>query len=317
VLVIALIVSLAWKLTPVGARLNSQWPAPLEREIWSFSAAAIGVLLLEFLLGQIDKVALGVFRGARQVGVYSVAASVVGYVGIILVSVNQVFSPVIADLHTRNEIHMLGRLYRALAKWLLGLTLPLAITVMVFAVPILRIFGHDFEAGWPILIIGTAGQLVNCGVGSVGLLLLMSGNQNRLLRVQMGMAFVITVASLALIPRWGIIGAAIAAAITNAGTNICNLVQVRRVLGLSPFSRSYVRLLVPAALSLLAAILVKMQSNVFRHDYLAIAAGLAASYTVFAAAVLGTGLDKDDRIVTDALLLRLKRTIRFGPGVPE
>jgi O-antigen/teichoic acid export membrane protein len=308
-LVIALIVSLVWKLTPVGARLNSQWPAPLQREIWSFSAAAICVLLLEFLLGQVDKAALGFFRGAREVGIYSVAASVVAYVGIILVSVNQVFSPVIADLHTRNELHMLGRLYRALAKWLLGLTLPLAITVMVFALPILRIFGHDFEAGWPILMIGTVGQLVNCGVGSVGLLLLMSGNQNRLLRVQIGMAFVITVASLAFIPRWGIVGAAIAAAITNAGTNICNLLQVRKVLGLSPFSRSYVRLVIPAGLSSTAAILLKMKADLFHHDYVTVAAALIASYLVFTGTILVTGLDEDDRIVLDALMLRIRRSI--------
>ena len=84
----------------------------------------------------------------------------------------------------------------------------------------MRIFGPDFEAGWPILIIGCIAQLVNCGVGSVGYLLLMSGQQRRLIRIQMVMACVMIALSLFLIPSWGLVGAATAAALTNAMSNI-------------------------------------------------------------------------------------------------
>ena len=221
----------------------------------------------------------------------------------------------IADLHTRKQTVMLQRLYKALTKWILGMTLPLAITVMVYAKPLLRIFGHDFEAGWPILIIGTIGQLINCGVGSVGLLLLMSGNQHRLLRVQTIMATVMTVVSAALVPMWGIVGAAVAAAITNAGTNAWNLLEVRRALHLSPFSRSYLRLFVPTVAALLAAILVKSQSSVFPHDWLAIGTGLIGSYLVFAGTVAALGLDEDDRLVANALWSRLRRSVPGGKGM--
>ena len=47
--------------------------------------------------------------------------------------------------------------------------------MIIFAPALMRIFGPDFEVGWPVLVIGTLGQLVNCAVGSVGYLLLMSG----------------------------------------------------------------------------------------------------------------------------------------------
>ena len=59
-------------------------------------------------------------------------------------------------------------MYHTLTKWIFGLTLPLAAMIMIFSVPIMRIFGHDFEPGWIILVIGTIGQLVNAGVGSSG-----------------------------------------------------------------------------------------------------------------------------------------------------
>jgi O-antigen/teichoic acid export membrane protein len=281
----------------------------LEREVWSFSAAAMGILLLEFLMSQVDKIALGYYLGARNVGIYSVAAAMVAYVTLILNSVNQVFSPMIADLHARGDNAMLGRLYKALTKWMLGLTLPLAITVIVYARPLMRIFGHDFEGGWPILIIGTTGQLVNCGVGSVGLLLLMSGNQRRLLKVQASMAGFMTVANIALIPIWGIVGAAMAAAITNAGTNAWNLLEVRKVLGFSPFSRSYARLFFPGVAAVLVAILLKHEAGIFRHDWLAIGASIFGTYAAFAGVVAALGLDEDDRLIAGAMWGRIRQSL--------
>jgi O-antigen/teichoic acid export membrane protein len=314
-LVVALLLSAVWRFTPVEARFSFHWPLPLQREIWSFSRAVMGLGLLQFLMAQMDKVALGFYRGAREVGIYSISAAVVAYISLILNSVNQVFSPMIADLHTRKDFAMLGRLYRALTKWIMGLTLPLAITVMVYASSILRIFGHDFETGWPVLIIGTVGQLVNCGVGSVGVILLMSGNQQRLLRVQMVMAAVMTMASVALVPVWGIFGASIAAAITNVGTNAWNLLEVRKALGLTPFSRSYLRLLGPTLVTTLVALGLKREAYLFRHDWLTIGVSLVASYGVFAAAVAALGLDADDRLVAKAMWARVRRSVPAVEGL--
>lgn len=306
-LVIVLLLLFVWKLTPKEARVLLPLPAFLERQVWSFSAAAAGILLLEYLMAQVDKIALGFYLDPRSVGIYSVSAAVVAYETLILNSVNQVFSPIIADLHSRGDSAMLERLYKSLTKWVFGLTLPLAITVMVFAHPILRMFGHDFEAGWPILIIGTVGQLVNCGVGSVGLLLMMSGNQRRLLKVQTYMALVMAIGNVVFIPVWGIVGAAVASAITNAGLNMWNLLNVRKALGLSPFSRSFARLLSPALASTLLALILGREQNLFRHDWIAIGVSVVAIYGAFAAVTAALGLDADDRLIMRAMWNRIRR----------
>lgn len=309
VLVILLLLFTIWKDTPREARSLWPWPRRLETEVWSFSAFAVVNLFLEFLMAHFDKVALGFYLGALKVGIYSVAAGVVAYVSLVLTSINQVFSPMIADLHARGDYPMLGRLYRALTKWVLGLTLPLAITLIAFARPFMRIFGHDFEAGWPILIIGTGGQLVNCAVGSVGLLLWMSGNQRVLLKVQALMAAFMIVANIALIPIWGIVGAAVAAAATNAGTNVLNLLAVRRVLGLSPFSGSITRLTLPTLGSVLVALMIRAKLAPLGHDWLWIGLGLLATYGVFAAVTAAVGVDSDDRLVLGAVWSRVRKRV--------
>jgi len=306
VVVLALLISLAWRLTPVAARSPDVTKLSIEPEVWSFSAAMFGVGLMEFLMGQTDRVALGYYRGAHDVGIYAVAAALVAYETILLQSVNQIFAPVIADIHTRGDNALLGRLFQTLTKWMLGLTFPLAIVMIIYARPIMGIFGHDFAAGWPILVIGTCGQLVNCGVGSVGCILLMSGNQRRLIRVQATMAATMVVLCVWLVPLWGAWGAAVAAAVTNAGTNAWNLVEVRAALKLSPYNRSYLKLLPPIGGALLVALLASKASVFIRADWVLILAAVALAYGAFSAVAFVMGLDADDRLIANAVWTRVR-----------
>jgi len=306
---VALLVSLVWRLTPVAARSLDVTKLLIEKEVWLFSAAIFGIGLMEFLIAQTDRVALGYYHGAHLVGIYSVAAALIAYEPIILQSVNQIFAPVIADVHTRGEHALLKRLFQTLTKWMLGLTFPLAIMVIAYAQPIMRIFGRDFEAGWPILVVGTCGQLVNCAVGSVGYILLMSGNQRRLVRVQVVMAIVMVVLCFQLVPHWGAIGAAVAAAITNAGTNAWNLLEVRRGLHLSPYNRSYLKLIPPAVSAMLVVLMIRRLSVFAGHDLAGIAVALLLAYGIFSVVVFAMGLDADDSLIADAVWTRVRASL--------
>jgi O-antigen/teichoic acid export membrane protein len=312
--VLSMLFAAAWRLTPPAARkLPSSLP-PFPREVLSFSAAVYGIDFLKFLLSQSDKILIGFYLNARDVGVYAVSATIVAYVTIVLQSVNQIFSPTIADLHTSGQHLLLGRLFQTLTKWIIGLTLPLASVVIIFARPVLSIFGHDFERGWPILIVGTLGQLVSSGVGSVGFLLLMSGNQVRLIRVQIVMTVVMLMGSIALVPVWGIFGAAVAAAVTNAGTNFWNLREVRSALGFSPYNRSYFRLVMPAIAMLAVVLATKMLLPVVHPQWVVIVLAVSLAYLVFVGVILAFGLDADDRLIVRAIVDRGRLIFKKATG---
>lgn len=304
--VLVLLALLVWKLTPATARHILGPLPPLETQVLSFGAAVFGIALMEFLLGQIDKILIGFYINAREVGIYAVAAAIVAFVPVALQSVNQIFSPTIADLHTRGEQELLGRLFQTLTKWILAFTLPLATAVIVFARPLMLIFGRDFEAGWIVLVIGTLGQLINCGTGSVGYMLLMSGNQNRLIKVQAVMTAVMVALNIVLIPRWGILGAAIAAAVTTIGTNVWNLSEVRKSLALSPYNRSYLHLVPAAGAMVLVILALKRISAGNFPQVLTIIASTIVAYLVFLGVLLLFGLDPDDRLVWDAVRSKLR-----------
>jgi O-antigen/teichoic acid export membrane protein len=320
VVVSILLLAAVWRLTPKPFNRAST-SVPMEREVFWFSAAAFGVSLLEFVLGQSDKILLGVFVDVRQVGIYSVAVTLVAFVPVALQSVNQIFSPTIADLHARGDRMLLGRLFQTLTKWILGSTLPLALVMIVFAKPLMRLFGPAFEAGWLVLTVGTLGQLVNAGVGSVGYLLLMSGNQARLIRVQAIMSVFMVTATFGLVRPFGMVGAALAAALTNALSNYLYLRQVRTALQLSPYNRSYVRLLGPFLASLVVTVglrLLVRSSNLHLHpEWLWIGIALVIAYASFFGLALLAGLDKDDKMIVTAIRNRVLGAMGRTPSLQQ
>lgn len=306
---VVVLIVLAWvahRLTPSAARFSFRPIHTPPKEMFSFASAALVMDVVGFLYTQTDKVILGFYLNARAVGIYAVAATIVAFLPITLQSVNQIFSPTIADLHARGESGMLNRLFQILTKWTFGLTLPLAVVVLIFSRVFMRVFGHDFEVGWVILVIGALAQLVNCAVGSVGYLLLMSGNEKRLVRIQMVMAVVTVSSCLVLVPRWGMAGAAVAAALGNAGTNAWCLLEVKKLLGVFPYNRGYWRLLVPGVATIVAAVGLRIALRPVRPDILTVVVATAAVYTVFLGTVLITGLEADDRLIAAAIWSRVR-----------
>ncbi len=120
------------------------------------------------------------------------------------------------------------------------------------------------------------------------------------------MACLMVILSVTLVPAWGIVGAAVAAAITNVGVNTWNLLEVRKALGISPYNRGYLRLVPPTIAALIVTLSVKRYSHVLNRDWLAVGVALGLAYCLFAAIVLMTGLDDDDRLIATAMWSRIR-----------
>jgi O-antigen/teichoic acid export membrane protein len=309
-LVLGLLARAVWQLTPRTASqpLSTQnTRVPLfEKEVMSFAFVLFGMQALEFTSGQSDRIMLGIYLNAREVGIYSVAATMVGFVGLFLQSINQIFAPTIAELFAKGEHDLLLRLYQTLTKWSLGLTIPLALGIMIFANPLMAVFGPDFKEGWPVLAIATVGQLVSCGVGSVGLLLLMSDQQKRMVRAQAITVFLTLGLNFLLIPRIGLIGAAIASAATNASLNLLWFRDVRIRLKLFPSTRGYVSLLLPTAATLVALVMVREFLKLRAPDIVIVAIGLSAGYVAFALSAARFSMEPQDKMLAASAYARIR-----------
>jgi hypothetical protein len=96
---------------------------------------------------------------------------------------------------------------------------------------------------------------VNVATGSVGFVLIMTGfTLLDLLDNALGIALLVAAAAV-LTATFGIDGTAVAAAVSIASVNLLRLAQVRRRVGIQPYERDYLRLVLPAGAAAAAAVI--------------------------------------------------------------
>jgi O-antigen/teichoic acid export membrane protein len=172
------------------------------------------------VLNQTDTLMIGAMLNPESVGIYSAAFKTAAWVNFILASVNAIAAPMFAALYAQGKQAELQQLVSMIARWIFYPALTVAVGISLFAEPILGLFGPEFTAAKWAMIMLAIGQLVNVGAGSVGYLLNMTGHHNQC-------AFVVgcsAVLNLGLnwigIPQFGILGAALATAISMSLWNV-------------------------------------------------------------------------------------------------
>jgi O-antigen/teichoic acid export membrane protein len=149
-------------------------------------------------------------------------------------SVNSVVAPIIAELHSKGESK---RLQRVLTLSVSGVSLY-ALAALVFIVFagrfILGLFGNDFVAGYPVLIILAIGKFFHTLTGSVGFLMTMTGHELDAFRIRVISIILALSASLLAIPVWGMIGAAAASSLGIMVWNVMLVIRVRALFNIDP-----------------------------------------------------------------------------------
>ena len=285
----------------------------IARTARNFAISYMGIELIDFATNHADRLVIGYFLDSKQVGIYAVATSAGVLVTIVLRAISSVFSPMISSLHAQHKQKLLGHLYQIVTKWTLGLTLPLVFVLVFFADPLLSLFGSDFRAGWLVLTIMVAAEVVDCGVGSVGLLLMMSGNEKRYMRTQTVLAPVILGLKLVLIPSLGLMGAAVGSALGIAISNLAYLWQVKKYLGMQPLNRGYLRLIVPVLSAAIAAVMVRaVAMRVSLPAAPTIVLALILTYVVFGT-LAAYALNQEEQTLATIAWQRTRSMLRLAP----
>jgi O-antigen/teichoic acid export membrane protein len=178
--------------------------------------------------------------------------------------------------------------------------LPFVITTILFAKPILGIFGEEFVSGVPVLIIVGLGLLVGASTRVSNSMITMTGH-SRLTFLNTGAGLILNVFfSLLLIPTRGIVGAALASAFTLTVISITRLLQVFWLNRLWPYNRNFVKpffaSMVALVISYLASLFLPTGDNLI---YLAINIVILWATYIFILLFLGLA-DEDQFLLSHA-----------------
>ncbi len=188
--------------------------------------------LLNFFIMWTPTLVLGVLATAEEVAFYSISQRTANLMTFTLLAYNSVAASRIAARHSGGESGSIDRLIKAGAEFVLYTTFPVLLVFLIFPDFILSIFGEDFRQAATALQIIVIGQFINICAGPASILLLMTDHERLLRNNTIITAIFCITSSIVLIYFFGLIGAAIASAISLAMHNVLHSITAYRKLGI-------------------------------------------------------------------------------------
>jgi O-antigen/teichoic acid export membrane protein len=206
-------------------------PKPAYRELISISlpmGITAGLLLF---ISNFDTLLLGFLRTEAETGIYSITQKLSLLTGFVIASINAVSAPQFSELYFSNKKQELLSLAIKSSRLIFWASLPILIALMVGGKFFLGFFGQEFISGYPILIILVAKEFINAAGGSVGYYQNMTGSHIQFRNIVIIAVLLNIVLNLILIPRYGILGAAITSLFTTLFWNLTSSILIYRQTG--------------------------------------------------------------------------------------
>ena len=176
----------------------------------------------------------------------------------------------------------------------------------MFSGPIVGFFGSDFSDAVPALVILAIAQLINTAFGPVETVITMSGRPalnllNSILSVGLSLLL-----GLILIPRFGIVGAALSGGIALTSVNLLRAIQVFLVLRISCYSRKLLKPVFGVGIATVTTAVVLWLGHPL-PDLSALGVGLPLFFLTYGGSLYFLGLEESDLTVLRNVWARAMR----------
>jgi O-antigen/teichoic acid export membrane protein len=290
-----------------AAVLRRALVAPRHPSLLRFALPLGASDLMGGILQRADTFIIATFAGFDALAVYAAAEYFARVIANPRYVFDHVIAPVISEaLHTGDRARVRYNL-ALVTRWVITASAPIAVTVIVLRVEILGFYGGAFVGGAGALVVLAFAHLVVASLGLTPYVLAMAGRSRLLLVNTVGAAIVNVVLGVVLVPRLGIMGAAVAVLASVVALQVALTIETWIIERVHPFTFALVKPLAAALVMLVA----EAALHTFVPDRVArIAAVIAAGAVSYAAALLLFGLAPEER----ALLRRVTGRLRRRPS---
>jgi O-antigen/teichoic acid export membrane protein len=252
---------------------------------------------------------LGVLTTANAVGIFAVASNVNLIGNLFHASLVSAAMPLFARSQARGDVASLRRLYQATSKWSFGFNLPIFLVLVIFPGQILAIFGPEFATAELPLATLAGANLVNAATGMSGAVLDMTGHTMlKLVNAPIALAVAVGL-NFALVPPYGLMGAALAVLASTSVLNLLLLLEVMFLERASPYNLTFLKPIGAGAVAVVAALGASTVGGT-ASDALRAAVGIPTLLVTYAVVLLLLGLDDADREILSRVRERIRRRRR-------
>ncbi|KJC39351.1 PST family polysaccharide export protein [Bradyrhizobium sp. LTSP885] len=210
-------------------------PGEKAYDVKGWLAISLPIMLVEsfyLLLSYTDVLVLQQFRSSEEVGVYFAVVKTLALVSFIHYAMSATTAHRFAEYNALGDKDRLSAYVAHAISWTFWPSLFATVALLAFGKPLLWLFGPHFVAGYNIMFVAAIGLAVRSAIGPVERLLNMLGHQ-RICATAYAVSFLMNVGlCIALVPRYGGMGAAASTSISLTFETILLFYVVRSRLGL-------------------------------------------------------------------------------------
>ena len=203
-----------------------------------YSNTVFSTRITSSVISYFDVIILGAYVSLADIGVYSVAIKVVSILAVVMTAMNMVFPQMVAEQYEKGNLEKVKEMYKLITRWLIYICLFISLFISVFSHELLGLFGKQYSSGSVLVLVLITGYFVSYTMGHAESLLLMMEKQKIYAINQFSVAAVNIVLNLALIPSFGILGAAITKCVGSTLNIVMCVVELFVIHGVLPFDRS-------------------------------------------------------------------------------
>ncbi len=278
----------------------------VRKELIRFSLLSFAGTAGLIIIGKVDSLMVAALLGLAPVAIYTTSFYMATVIEIPKRAMTQVATPLISRGFERNDMVEISTIYRktALNQFIIGTLLLIGIAANLDSIFMLMPKGEIYSAGkWVVVIVG-AGKLVDMLFGPSSEIIVYSKYYWFNIILIVILAVVIITANNLLIPKYGIEGAALGAAITMVIFNSVKYVFIWVKMGLQPFTFAFTKVLGIGAVAWTASMLLPRMDVVLLD--MAVRSLLIGG--IFSALVLGLRLSPE----ANDLVSRVMKPMKYG-----
>ncbi|MGM0945419.1 MAG: lipopolysaccharide biosynthesis protein [Bacteroidota bacterium] len=242
----------------------SNFPPRFRRSFLRFSLVTFLATAASTLIMKIDSIMVSSMISLEANAIYTIAFSMALVIEMPRRAISQVVTPVISDHFTRNEFTQINLLYKQVSRRQLYICLFLFVGIwsnidsIYYFIPNRELY----ESGkWVVFLIGL-GKIFDVGFSINSEILVYSNYYRFNLVATVLMSFAIILLNFALIPIYGIEGAALASALVMLVFNLIKYFFLKQKLRFDPFDKNTPRIIAVGVFSLLVVKFLPTMENV-------------------------------------------------------
>lgn len=198
--------------------------------LWVTARPFLVIELVQVSLLSAPVLVLGVVSDPSSVSAFSIVSRLTMLINTILISIAMIAAPAFASHHRRQEYDALRAVERNTRMLSIVICLPAILGLVLGVHPLLSFMGSDVRGADIALFLLAAGQVVNTLLPTEDMMLSMTGHGSILRRLNLQQLMVCCVLCGALIPPFGMLGAAAVSTVCMIQGRISFALAVRRVL---------------------------------------------------------------------------------------